>query len=318
MLNEWLANLPPEVTELLGYSRLAGGLLIILVGLLAARLVQAVVKGFLLRLAAKTKSRLDEDILNLIHQPLWQTVVLISAGLAIVWLRPGERAQYVLVGLIETTIVLIWLVTALRLTTLVFREIGHQLTQARKSGADLIPLLANIVRVLIITASAFAALSIWEVDITPLLASAGIAGVAVALAAKDTLSNFFGGISVFMDRPYKIGDYINLSSGERGEVVDIGIRSTRIQTRDDIQIIIPNAIIASAKIINESAPQPLFRTRIKVGVAYGSDLDQVENILMKVALDSPLVVNTPEPRVRFRSFGDSALELELLCHHLAG
>ena len=96
-------------------------------------------------------------------------------------------------------------------------------------------------------------------------------------------------------------------------MVDIGIRSTRILTRDDIQIIIPNSIIASAKIINESAPQPLFRTRIKVGVAYGSDMDQVEDILLKVAQDCPMVVKTPEPRVRFRSFGDSALEVELLC-----
>ena len=164
MLNQWLSSLPPEVTELLGYSRLAGALLIVLVGLLAARLVQAVVKGLLLRLAAKTKSHLDEDILHLIHQPLRQTVLLISAGLAVVWLRPGQRPQYLLVGLIETTIVAIWLVAMMRLTTLIFGEIGRRLTEARKGGADLIPLLANIMRVLVITAAAFAVLTIWEVD----------------------------------------------------------------------------------------------------------------------------------------------------------
>jgi MscS family membrane protein len=74
----------------------------------------------------------------------------------------------------------------------------------------------------------------------------------VALAAKETLSNFFGGVSVFLDQPFRTGDYIILDSGERGEVVDIGLRSTRILTRDDVQITIPNAIIANTKVINES------------------------------------------------------------------
>ncbi len=70
-------------------------------------------------------------------------------------------------------------------------------------------------------------LSLWKINVTLLLASAGIAGVAVALAAKETLSNFFGNVTVLLDRPYKVGDYIILDSGERGEVVEIGMRSTR-------------------------------------------------------------------------------------------
>ena len=156
-------------------------------------------------------------------------------------------------------------------------------------------------------------MSVWEINITPLLASAGIAGVAVALAAKETLSNFFGGVTVLLDQPYKVGDYIVLDSGERGEVVEVGLRSTRILTRDDVQISIPNSIITNTKVINESAPEPRFRVRIKVGVAYGTDVDQVEEVLLSVARDNPLVVTKPEARVRFRTFGDSSLDFELLC-----
>jgi MscS family membrane protein len=74
-----------------------------------------------------------------------------------------------------------------------------------------------------------------RINLTPLLASAGLAGVIVGLAAKDMPGNFFGGISVFLDRPFKPGDYIALKSGERGKVMDIGLRSTRIVTRDDVQ-----------------------------------------------------------------------------------
>jgi small-conductance mechanosensitive channel len=156
-------------------------------------------------------------------------------------------------------------------------------------------------------------LSIWQINITPLLASAGIAGIAIAIAAKDTLANFFGGISVFIDRPYKIGDYVDLDSGERGEVVEIGIRSTRMKTRDDILVTIPNSIIANSKIINESAPIPHFRVRIPIGVSYGSDIDLVEKTLLETAADNSNVQTEPAPRVRFREFGDSALLFELLC-----
>ena len=145
------------------------------------------------------------------------------------------------------------------------------------------------------------------------MASAGIAGVAIAIAAKDTIANFFGGISIFMDRPYKIGDYIVIEGGERGEVAAIGVRSTRIKTRDDVLITIPNSVMANSKIINESAPIPNFRVRVAIAVAYGSDIDLVEKTLLEIASANDNILPEPDPRVRFREFGDSALNFELLC-----
>jgi MscS family membrane protein len=176
-----------------------------------------------------------------------------------------------------------------------------------------IPLIENVWKVVIIAACFMLILSLWKVSITPLLASAGIMGAAVAFAAKDTIANFFGGISIFVDRPYKIGDYIVLDQGERGEVVEIGIRSTRIKTRDDILISIPNSIIANTKIINESAPIPNFRVRIRIGVTYGSDVETVEKILTEIAFENGNILKEPEPRARFREFGESSLNFELLC-----
>jgi small-conductance mechanosensitive channel len=171
----------------------------------------------------------------------------------------------------------------------------------------------NVGRVLVLLAAAALLLLVWKIDISPLLASAGIVGLAVALAARDTLANFFGGINIFLDKPFATGDYIILESGERGEVVDIGVRSTLIRTRDDEQISIPNSIVANTKIINESAPEPRYRVRIKVGVAYDSNLVQVEAALLKVANSNQSISHDPEARVRLRAFGDSSLEFELLC-----
>lgn len=151
------------------------------------------------------------------------------------------------------------------------------------------------------------------ISFTAVFASAGIAGIALALAARELLANFFGGVSLLLDRPFKTGDFILLDSGERGMVVSVGMRSTRILTRDDIQIAIPNSIITSTKIINESAPRQRFRVRIKIGVAFDSDIDLVEKTLLEIAQRNKLTSPTPDPRVRFRSFGESALEFELLC-----
>ncbi len=178
---------------------------------------------------------------------------------------------------------------------------------------DIVPLVENVTRIVIIVAAVMIVLSIWKINITPIIASAGIAGAAVAFAAKDTIANFFGGISVFVDKPFKIGDYIVLDKGERGEVVAIGVRSTRIKTRDDVQITIPNSIIANTKVINESAPIPNFRVRIPVSVAYGSNIDKVQDTLLQVAGQNENVIPEPSPRVRFREFGDSSLNFELLC-----
>jgi len=111
-----------------------------------------------------------------------------------------------------------------------------------------------------------------------------------------------------------VGDYIVLDSGERGRVTQVGLRSTRLLTRDDIEVTLPNAQIANAKIVNESGgPWEKERVRVDVGVAYGSDVDQVRHVLLEVAAEVDHVCAQPTPRVRFVAFGDSALVFHLLC-----
>lgn len=187
----------------------------------------------------------------------------------------------------------------------------------RKRKNDIDP---NVVRVLsrlilfalLIILFGFAA-DYLGLPVSAAFASAGIVGIAVAFAARETLSNIIGGISIIFDRPFKSGDFIVLESGERGEVLEVGPWSTRILTLDDILISIPNSVITNTKIINESEPHPRFRIRIPVGVSYGTKTDHVEKVLLRLAKNNPLVTSNPEPKVRFRGFGDSALNFELFC-----
>ncbi len=119
---------------------------------------------------------------------------------------------------------------------------------------------------------------------------------------------------ILADGPYKIGDFVVLGTGERGEVTHIGMRSTRLLTRDDVEVTVPNSIMGNTTIVNESGgPYEKFRVRVQVGVAYGADIDDVREALLSVAAREESVCDEPEPRVRFRRFGASGLDFEPLC-----
>jgi MscS family membrane protein len=194
-------------------------------------------------------------------------------------------------------------------------EILVSLAGLVKEGMDaqLIRLGFQIVAVIIIGVAATYLGARLGLPTYSLITGLGIGGIAVALAGREALSNIIGTIMIILDRPFKLGDYIILGGGERGEVTHVGLRSTRIRTRDDILISIPNSVIANEKMINESAPYSMSRIRIKLGVAYGSDLAEVERTLLDIAEHNEAVLSQPNPRVRFRGFGDSSLDLELLC-----
>lgn len=264
-------------------------------------------------LANKTRITFDDKLIKYLHAPICWTVFGFGVLHALAVGPLGDPWQVILPQATKSVLLIFWLIGAVRIFNWIVEHYMSSAGEKGKIGKDLFMLLKNILRVVVIVAGLIWLLAIWQINLTPLFASAGIAGIAVALAAKDTLANFFGGISIFMDNTYKVGEYIILDTGERGEVVEIGIRSTRIKTRDDVIVTIPNSIIANSKIINESAPIPRFRIRVPVGVAYGSDLDKVEEVLLAVADANSNIEKLPEPRVRLRVFADSSVNFELLC-----
>jgi MscS family membrane protein len=285
----------------------------VLLFIIIAKIADILVDKVFRRFARFTKSDVDDRIIDVIHRPIYLTIILSGCTLAVVYLKAPPEVIFYINNTLYSVVSLIWAITIIRITNIFIESAIYKTSDETGLRKDVVPLIENILKIAIIAAALMVILSIWKINITPLLASAGIVGVAIAIAAKDTLSNFFGGISIFMDRPYKIGDYIVLETGERGEVVSIGVRSTRIQTRDDILITIPNSVIANSKIVNESAPMPNFRVRIPVSVAYGSNIDLVEKTLLEIASQNENILPEPTPRVRFREFGDSALNFELLC-----
>ena len=306
-----------QALEVFGENVYIQALAVILISSLLARIANWFITRIVARLTRHTRTEVDDKILALVHRPIFYSVSLAGLAVALTLLDIPSPFGFISSGLIKTLVTLIWLLFGIRVSLLILDwmaqhpERFHIVQQATK------PLFDIVVKVVLIGGATYFVLISWGVNVTAWLASAGILGIAVGFAARDTLANLFAGVFILADAPYKVGDYIVLDGGQRGQVTRIGIRSTRILTRDDIEIIVPNATIANSKITNESGgPYVKYRLRLPVGVAYGSDVDVVKRILTRVsteALAQGHICQQPEARVRFRSFGDSALMFELLC-----
>jgi len=302
-----------EFVQTINNNLLLKQILIMVVYILMAKVADLLIDRVLKKLADRTELDIDNYLIDILHTPICWSIFWFGVLHVLVIRSMKPPWESVLPAAAKSAILVFWIIAFIRVFNKLVEERKAKVLLRGKIGDDLFLLLKNIIRVVVFVAGILWLLAIWKLDLTPLFASAGIVGIAVALAAKDTLANFFGGISIFADKTFKVGDYIILDNNERGEVVEIGIRSTRIKTRDDILITIPNSILASSKIINESAPVPRFRIRVPVGVSYGTDLDKVEEILLRVAKANENVVPEPEPRVRLRRFGESSVDFELLC-----
>jgi small-conductance mechanosensitive channel len=307
VLGEWFAGFERTLAGLPDWQAL---LLIVVVSLGVARLTQVGGDVLIRRVTRRIDGEVDDVVLRGVHPAGYVTVVLVGAYLAREPIGLNGALDVGVTATILSTITLVWMVTLLR----VGRKASRALVESSEGiDGSVVPIFQNVWTLLVLGVGGFLLLTYWEINVTPLLASAGVLGIIVGLAARDTIANFFGSIALYFDGTYKVGDYIVLETGERGRVEDISIRSTVVRTRDDVLVTIPNSRLNSATIVNESVPERERRIRVPVGVAYGSDLDRVEETLLSVADEESLVLEQPTPRVRVRGFGDSAVDVELLC-----
>jgi small-conductance mechanosensitive channel len=308
---DWLPDAVLPFWNVVAQFPIVGGLIVAAVFYLIAVVVRGVVFRSLGRLAAMTSSLLDDHVLTHLRKPVFTTVLYFGLTLAVNAAQLYAGTQLI-INVLLSVIVASWMRATLRVSTSLLDTLRDQ-TRFSLIEPRTVPLFDLSIKLISILVGSYVLLLVWGVNPVGWLASAGIVGIAVGFAAKDTLANLFSGFFIVADAPYKIGDYINLDTGERGKVSAIGLRSTRLLTRDDVEITIPNGVIASAKIINESGgPYLKMRTRVRVGVAYGSDVDQLCEILHKIAGEHEEVCTDPAPRVRMRGFGASSLDFDLL------
>ena len=263
-------------------------------------------------LVKKTKTTIDDKLIDVIHPAIYKTILFLGLSISLETISLSENIEFAFKGFIKSMIVIYWSLAIFNAFIIIINWASKK-DDSKLIKKRTLPLFDNLGKIVIFLFSIYFVMLCWGINVTAWIASAGILSVVLGFAAKDTLGNLFAGIFIMADSPYKEGDYINLDSGERGYVRDIGIRSTRIQTRDDIEITIPNSVIANSKIINENGgTHEKERIRITVDVAYGTDVEQVKKIMNEIAISCNNVCEIPEPRVRFREFGASGLKFQLL------
>jgi small-conductance mechanosensitive channel len=286
---------------------------IVAVSYVGAKIVEWGVTRVLSRLGRRTRSELDDQIVEMLRKPVFGTVLLAGLAVAVAVVHPPHPFGFIGFGLIKTLVVVLWFTFTAKLSKLILKWMALQPKRFNIVQPITMPLFEIATTLLLIGGALYFILISWKVDVTGWLVSGSIIGIALGFAARDTLSNLFAGVFILADTPYRLGDFIILDKGERGRVTKIGLRSTRVVTGDDVEITIPNSIIANSKIINESRPMVRQRMHVPVGVAYGADIDQVRQILLDAAMTNPQVCQEPEPRVRLNALGESSLNCELLC-----
>ena len=288
---------------------------LVIISIIFAKIIDFIFTSLLSKVVKKTNNEIDDKMIEIIHKPIYYSFLFIGLRIAISIqsLALNQNIIFVFSGILKTMAIFIWCVALFKIFILLINWYSSKNGDKKNVNLKLLPLFDNLGKIVIFLGAAYFVMISWGVNPVGWLASAGVLGIVLGLAAKDTLSNLFAGIFIMMDSPYKEGDYINLDSGERGYVLSIGIRSTRIMTRDDIEITIPNSVIANSKIINESGgPQEMERIRISVDVAYGTKVEKVKQLMYDIAKASENTCSDPDPRVRFREFGESGLRFELL------
>ena len=239
----------------------------------SAVVVRLLFSKVLARIAEKTKGNFDDLVVERLGRPAAWSVMALGSWYSLTVLTLHDSVMHMAQGFLSSVAVLLWTVASFSITKDVLERISEDKLNVGMIRPRTLPVFTFLVHAVLIAGATYFFFLSWDIDVTAWLASAGIIGVAVGFAAKDTLANLFAGVFIVADGPYQIGDYLVLENGDRGRVTDIGMRSTRIYTPDEIEIIIPNAVLGNAKIINLSGgPSERTRLNLPVGVAYDSDM----------------------------------------------
>jgi len=264
---------------------------------------------FIKKLTSKTKTKLDDILIDMLEEPAVFAIVIIGLWFAMARLDFSEGVHNFLMNVFNAliTINVTWLVS--RIFTSLVDEYIRPLTEKSESDLDdqLLPILKKGIKSVIWILGIIVALNNAGYDVGALIAGLGIGGLALAMAAKDTVSNIFGGFTIFTDKPFKLNDRIRLN-GYDGIVIEIGIRSFRLRTLDGTVVTIPNSQITGDSVENVTL-EPTRKIVLNLGLTYDTTPENMEKamtILNNIAAKNIPAI-TDGYKIAFNSFGDFSL-----------
>ncbi len=287
-------------------NKYAVSLLIVLTFAILGKFLLFIFSQYLERFASKTKNKIDDIVFHHTKKPLFY--LLVAYGIKLGLLNVGING--VVEKIVNSIMAAVFLYVILQGIDIAVETWAVTFSRKTRTNVDdvLLPLLHKISKVLFVIIGLLWVLKIWNIDITPYLAGVGISGLVLGLALQDSLKNVFGGISLLLDKTYQVGDKVQLESGEVGTIQDIGLRSTKIANFDNELMYVPNGYLANSRVLNYTRPDPKVRTHVLFGVEYGSDVEEVRKVVMKILTGMEGVLKDPAPTVQFTEMGDFSLK----------
>lgn len=298
----------------LAYNPYFDSFLILVLFFILSRLFVLIATKIILKLTKKTKTNVDDLIVIKTSGPISLILLSIGLRLALLPLDVRQPVADIIENVLASAIVLLITYIVIVVVDIFIDNWGMKVAAKTRSTFDdeLVPVFHRFTRIFLSIIGLLFVLTAWGIEIGPLLASLGIAGVAIAFALQSTLGNIFGGISLIADKSIRVGDVIKIDSETSGTVVDVGLRSTKIRTADNEMVTVPNGKLADSKILNYLHPDPSIRITVDFGVEYGSSTDKVRKVVLGELKKILVITGQPEPRVVMDEMGDSALKFKAL------
>jgi MscS family membrane protein len=280
---------------------------------LAARVVSHLFARGVDRIAKRTHTTLDDRLAAAFKRPLTWALFLVGAYAATHRLALPDATLRWIDSVLFAGVVLLLSLAILQSYDLLLHWYVSQPRVAASSAlaTEFGPLISKVGKVFITLVAVTILLQRFGVNVQSLVVSLGVGSLAIGLAAQDTLANMFGGFTLMLDRPFRVGDRIQLATGEVGDVEAIGMRATRIRTTDEMMLVVPNSALVKDRVINFNLPSRALTTKIEVDVAYDSPLEEAMRLVEAAARAVPLVDQDRAPAVTLKAFGDGSVVLAL-------
>jgi MscS family membrane protein len=276
----------------------------------ATKIVYWVLSNILRKLTAKTKTNLDDVLIDKLEKPIRYSILIIGYWIAIHYIYIENEG---VMNFLEAVASIAAVLTLTSITSRVFdalvTEVVQPMVEKTEGGADnyILPIISKAVKGIIWTFGIIIGLDNIGFDITAMIAGLGIGGLALALAAQDSVKNIFAGIMIFLDKPFKIKDRIQIE-GFDGVVEEVGLRSTRIRTLDGRIVTIPNSTFTDNSVVNVTS-QPALKIVLNLGLTYDTDeagMQKGVDILRQIVADNSEILEE-DCSAGFKDFGDFSL-----------
>ena len=276
-----------------------------------SRLTTLLLKKFFPKILVFSDTVIDEDVVRKFRNTIKRLIILIGVKISLILmeLTPTlyDIINDIVVALIVALIVYAFIISIETFIRLWGEDVKEKINP--RVNRDLMPLFITFIKISIVSIGVIVILSKFNIDVGPFIASIGILGIAIGFAIRDSLADVIGGIFLALDHSIAAGDMVTID-GDTGTVKEVGIRNTKLLTLDNELIVIPNGKLSNKKYTNFVLPDPKLRVVVNFSVAYGTDVDLVERIVLEAVNKIDGVVDYPVPICMFIEMADFSLNFQ--------